>query len=89
VPIVRETGGLADSVQQIDPVTGEGDGVVFGDYNASGLEWAISTALGYYEQKPLWERVIANGMAKDFSWEEQGAQYVELFRKLCEPAVSA
>ncbi|MDJ0938778.1 MAG: glycogen synthase [Woeseiaceae bacterium] len=82
VPVVRETGGLADSVDQIDPATGDGTGVVFRHYDAPGFEWAVSTALNYYANKDLWQKVIANGMAKDFSWDEQGSRYVELFDEL-------
>ncbi len=82
VPIVRETGGLADSVQQIDAASGTGTGIVFRDYNEKGLEWAIDRALTLYRDKALWRRVIANGMAQNFSWQQQGAIYVELFRKL-------
>jgi starch synthase len=82
VPIVRQTGGLADSVEQIDPQTGEGTGVVFRDYNEDGLAWALDTALDLYRDKALWQRVIANGMAKDFSWERQGSYYTDLYRTL-------
>jgi len=82
VPIVRETGGLADSVQQIDADDGTGTGILFRDYNEDGLEWAISRALNLYDDKVLWRKIVANGMAQDFSWERQGARYVELFREL-------
>jgi len=80
VPIVRETGGLADSVQQFDGETGTG--VLFQDYNEAGLEWAIDRALDLHADQAAWQRVVANGMAQDFSWERQGAHYVELFREL-------
>jgi starch synthase len=82
VPVVRETGGLADSVEQIDRTSGGGTGVLFRDYNAAGLAWALERAFGLYADQPLWRRVMTNGMAKDFSWERQGARYVELFRQL-------
>ncbi|MDX1507151.1 MAG: glycogen synthase GlgA [Woeseiaceae bacterium] len=82
VPIVRETGGLADSVQQIDERDASGTGVLFRDYNEQGLEWALRRALDLYHNKPLWQTVVANGMAQDFSWSRQGARYVELFREL-------
>lgn len=82
VPIVRETGGLADSVQQIDPETGSGTGILFRDYDAAGLVWAMETALLLWRDQTLWRKVMLNGMAQDFSWERQGAQYVALFRKL-------
>ena len=84
IPIVRETGGLADSVQQIDATGKQGTGVLFRDYDEPGLSWAINRALDFFEDKPLWRRVMRNGMAMDFSWEQQGAKYVDVFRSLAE-----
>lgn len=82
VPIVRQTGGLADSVELVDPAAGTGTGIVFRDYTESALAWAINAALDLYTDKPLWRKIIANGMAKDFSWDRQGEVYVELFRSM-------
>ncbi len=82
VPIVRETGGLADSVEQINPETGTGTGILFRDYDERGLEWALVTALGLYRDKGLWRTIMLNGMAQDFSWQRQTARYVDLFRQL-------
>lgn len=82
VPIVRETGGLADAVQMIDPGTATGTGIVFRDYNLAGLDWAMNTAMDLYSNKPLMKKVIANGMSMDFSWNRQGKIYVELFRAM-------
>jgi starch synthase len=82
VPIVRATGGLADSVQLYDPETRKGDGIVFRDYHESGLRWAIETALNLYTDRPVWRRIMQNGMGKDYSWEKQGQRYVEIFRQV-------
>lgn len=82
VPVVRATGGLADSVQNFDARSGQGTGVVFHDYDANGLKWAVNTALDLYGNKNGWKRVTYNGMAKDYSWDEQGKIYLERFRKL-------
>jgi len=82
VPIVRRTGGLADSVEHYDPVSGEGTGIVFNDFNTEGLEWALNAALDLYAQPEHWRHVVRNGMAKDFSWEKQGGKYVEIYRRL-------
>jgi len=82
VPIVRQTGGLADSVEQFQPATNEGTGIVFRDYNATGLDWAINTALDLYKDKKVWRKIMKNGMAKDFSWDRQGAIYVDIFLTL-------
>ncbi|NNF17451.1 MAG: glycogen synthase [Gammaproteobacteria bacterium] len=82
IPVVRATGGLADSVAQINPARGTGTGVLFSDYDEAGLYWAISTALTLQANQPLWQKIISNGMAMDFSWEKQGQQYVKLYRWL-------
>ena len=86
VPIVRETGGLADSVEQINPGAATGTGILFRDYNAGGLNWALNRALDFHANGPLWQAVIQNGMRQDFSWDRQGARYVQLFRELSQPS---
>lgn len=86
VPIVRRTGGLADSVQLFDPATGSGTGIVFDDFNDVALDWALNTALDLYADRKQWRRLQRNGMAMDYSWEHQGKLYVELFRKLASTA---
>jgi starch synthase len=82
VPIVRRTGGLGDSVQHFDPAKKTGTGVVFNDYDASALGWAINFALDIYPEKPVWRKLMRNGMAMDYSWEQQGQMYVDLFKSL-------
>ncbi len=81
-PIVRRTGGLADSVEHYNPETGEGTGIVFDHFDSEALEWALNTALDLYAQPEHWRRMVRNGMAKDFSWESQGEKYVEIYRRL-------
>ena len=82
VPIVRHTGGLADSVQSYDPETGAGTGIVFNDFDSEALEWALNMALDLHAQPVEWRRMVLNGMAKDFSWERQGKKYVAIYRRL-------
>jgi starch synthase len=81
IPIVRQTGGLADSVQLYDAATRKGDGIVFRDYDEWGLRWAIETALDLYPDRPVWRRMMQNGMRKNYSWGKQGQKYVDLFRR--------
>lgn len=81
VPIVRNTGGLADSVQLYDPDRGTGTGIVFNDYNSEAVSWALNAALDLYQQKATWTRIMRNGMAEDFSWEKQGMHYLELYQQ--------
>jgi len=82
VPIVHRTGGLADSVSLFDPASGNGTGIVFNDFNDVALSWALNTGLDLYNDKKTWRKLVRNGMAMDFSWEKQGRQYVDLYRRL-------
>jgi len=82
VPVVRETGGLADSVERYDPASGRGTGILFREYRAEALVEALHTALDLYAAPEHWARMARNGMAQDFSWERQGAQYVALYERL-------
>ncbi len=82
VPIVRNTGGLADSVENYDPMSGLGTGIVFNDFDSEALEWGINMALDLYAEPEQWLRMVRNGMARDFSWQHQGAEYVRLYESL-------
>jgi starch synthase len=87
VPIVRKTGGLADSVENYDPDTGlgTGTGIVFNDFDSEALEWALNMALDLYAEPQHWSAMVHNGMTRDFSWGKQGALYVDLYQRLLAP----
>jgi starch synthase len=82
VPIVRRTGGLADSVEHYDPADGQGTGIVFNDFDSEALEWGLNTALDWYAEPEHWTRLVRNGMQRDFSWQRQGGLYVDLYKRL-------
>ena len=82
VPVVRRTGGLADSVRHFDPATGQGTGVVFNDFDAGGLRWALQTALQWYGRPGVWRRLVQNGMQQDFSWDSRIGEYEALYEGL-------
>ncbi|HVH83285.1 MAG TPA: glycogen synthase [Steroidobacteraceae bacterium] len=82
VPVVRRTGGLADSVEHFDPASGAGTGVVFNDFDAPALEWALNFALDLYAQPQHWSRMMRNGMSRDFSWQRATAEYLTVYRRL-------
>jgi starch synthase len=86
IPIVRNTGGLADSVEHFDPGSGRGTGCVFNDYDAPAVRWAIETTLDWYADRNSWLRLMKNAMAKDFSWRRQVIEYETLYRSLAAPA---
>ena len=80
VPIVRRTGGLADTVTHYD---GEGGtGVVFDHYNAEAVTWAMNAAFDLYLQPARWRRLVRNGMVQDFSWQSRVQQYCDMYQRL-------
>jgi starch synthase len=82
VPIVRRTGGLADSVQMWDGATQQGTGIVFNDFDVPAVQWALHTALDLYKDHGAWRQLMLNGMAKNYSWEQQATEYVALYREM-------
>jgi starch synthase len=82
VPVVRKTGGLADTVQLWNPSSRQGTGFVFDHFTTDGLRWALHTALDTYRDRDAWRTLQENGMKQDFSWEVQGQEYEALYRRL-------
>jgi len=83
LPVVRETGGLKDSVIPYNKYTGEGNGFSFANYNAHELLFTLKDAVQVYrENKAAWAGMVQNAMAADFSWAVSAAKYMELYRKL-------
>jgi starch synthase len=89
VPIVRRTGGLADSVGLWDPATRRGTGVVFDNYDAPAVRWALHTALDLFTDRDSWLQMMRNGMAQDFSWDRQSREYVKVYAALASTANAA
>lgn len=82
VPIVRETGGLNDTVSAYNEFTGEGNGFTFANYNAHDMLYTIKRAVGFYRQADVWRAIIDKGMRQDFSWSQSAREYVEVYGKL-------
>jgi len=89
VPIVRRTGGLADTVEPFDAGTGEGTGFLFEAFTPDALHAALQDALATWRDPEAWARLVRNGMSKDFSWERQGPAYEALYESLAAPATAA
>ena len=81
VPVVRKTGGLADTVQDYHGRTGRGTGFVFEDYTASALVECLKRALALYGDEKKWKRLMQSGMKQDFSWKRSAGEYVKVYRK--------
>ena len=82
IPVVRATGGLADTIEHFEAATGRGNGAVFRDADPQGLLWGVRTALSWFDDPPTWSQLIANAMAADFSWQKRVRPYERLYRSL-------
>lgn len=81
VPVVRATGGLADTVQDYDPRTDQGNGFVFRPYDRWALFAAIVRAIETLRHQEVWRQIQVRGMHADFSWNRSAIKYVELYRR--------
>jgi starch synthase len=81
VPVVRATGGLVDTVEPFDEATGSGTGFLFGEATQQALFDALSGACDLYSRNPAaFAKLRANGMARDFSWNQSAARYMDVYR---------
>ena len=88
LPIVRQTGGLADTITHPTPDTladGTANGFSFRDADIGGLNWAIGEAIRCYKtDRPTWQQMMLNGMAQDFSWRNSAQRYVDFYESIKE-----
>jgi starch synthase len=80
-PIVRRTGGLADTVTELDPARRAGTGFIFDAFSVEGLLDAVRRAASAYRQPALWKALVKNAMSEDFSWEASAREYATLYGK--------
>jgi starch synthase len=84
IPIVRKTGGLADSVEDYSPEHGRGTGFVFDKFDSSSLMIAIIRAFENFRDKSKWKMLEQRAMSEDLSWESSAKKYTELFSRVIE-----
>lgn len=82
VPIVRETGGLKDTVHAYNEYSGEGNGFSFTNYNAHDYLHTVRRALAMYRDEEQWKRIVANGAKEDYSWNRSAKAYLSLYTDL-------
>lgn len=82
LPVVRETGGLADTVQNYNPETKEGNGFSFWEYSSYALVDAVKRACATFKKKKDWETIVKYAMQQDFSWKKSADKYIELYQNL-------
>ncbi len=82
VPIVRETGGLKDTITPYNKYTGEGNGFSFTNYNAHDMLNVIQLAIETFKDKKQWLAIQKNGMKAETSWKDSAKKYTDLYKKL-------
>lgn len=82
IPIVRETGGLKDTVTPYNKYTGEGNGFSFTNYNAHEMFFTIQNSIKLYQDKNIWNNLIINAMNTDNSWKKSAQDYMRIFNGL-------
>jgi starch synthase len=81
-PVVRRTGGLADTVQPWSATEQTGTGFLFDQFNSQALADTLDWVLRNWRDQRGWKQLVQNGMKQDFSWDRQGPEYVALYRSL-------
>lgn len=84
IPVVRACGGLKDTVEEVNPSQGTGNGFLFTSYDIDDSLAALDRALAVFWQERLWRTLIKADMKLDFSWNRSARAYLELYRKLTE-----
>jgi starch synthase len=84
VPVATATGGIVDTVEDFNPLAGEGAGLLFGEATGACLTEGIKRALCAYADPEKWRGLMLAGMKKEFSWESTALQYMDLYRRIME-----
>jgi starch synthase len=82
LPIVRETGGLKDTVKAYNEYTNEGNGFSFENYNAHDMLYTLKRALNFYGNKTIWNTLVESSMMEDNSWRKSAEEYKNLYASL-------
>ncbi len=82
VPVVHETGGLADTVTRFNEKEETGNGFSIKKYNSADLLKEIKRALKIYGDKKVWHKIVKNGMKNDYGWNNSAKKYLDLYKNL-------
>lgn len=82
LPLVRETGGLKDTVFSYSEASGEGNGFSFADYNAHDMLYTIERAVSLHRDQSLWQDLVKKSMRQDYSWRSSAQQYIAVYDTL-------
>lgn len=82
IPIVRETGGLKDTVIPYNKYDGSGNGFSFMNYNAHEMLFTIKDAIDLYHKKGHWKKMISSAMKADYSWKKSASKYMKIYEAI-------
>ena len=82
IPIVRETGGLNDTVHAYNEFTGEGNGFTFEAFNAHDMMYTIRRAVSFYHQPEHWRKITKNAFNGDYSWNVSAREYMDIYERI-------
>jgi starch synthase len=82
VPVARATGGLDDTIESWDPVTAKGTGFKFSEHSGEALLETVRAAIDVFKDRPAWQKLMRNGMSRDFSWAVSAREYIKTYEKV-------
>ncbi len=82
IPVVRETGGLKDTITPYDENTGKGNGFSFTNFNAHDMMYVIRYALSVYQDKEVWNKLVKRAMKNKFNWTSSAQNYIDMYNNL-------
>ena len=82
IPIVRETGGLKDTIKSYNEFTDEGNGFSFYAPDAHDMTFTIRRAISFFADKAVWKKLCQRAMKEDFSWTESAKEYLKIYSNL-------
>lgn len=82
IPVVRETGGLNDTVHSYNEFTGEGNGFTFHSFNAHDMLHTLRRGVSFYKDEEHWKKIVSNALAGDYSWDVSADKYLDIYRRV-------
>ena len=82
IPVVRETGGLKDTVRAYNEFTGEGNGFSFYPCEAHDMMYTIRRAIRFFSEKTVWNKLVKRALSEDFSWKESAKKYETVYNNI-------
>ncbi len=82
IPVVRETGGLNDTVHAYNEFTGQGNGFTFTNINAHDMMHTIRRAMSFYKEPEHWNKIVKNATSGDYSWNVSAQEYSDIYKRI-------